>query len=1463
MKKTKRVIAILLSFLMVCFSTATAFADTDYSGSVVNTNEATDTDTAAAAGANANTSTSTNTNETAGANANANTSTGAEPAAGTNDTNSTNTEQGAGAASGTNDTNSANTDAGDNSANANNSGNDENKTENENGKLGENANTGDDDVVNTDDCTCGATDGVHSESCPQYVAPIGCAECGQTDGHLKSCSLYEVKSGDTVWVLKGSLVYKTAEISNDSKTLDKNYEVTVKEVTKDAAENVWYKFNYKFSDFGSWLGQLFTGYEYVQACNTSVNEPAADEYACTCGENAPEDLSQHADNCPRKAYVKSLIQNENGGYKTAEEIYADWDSYDADMQKDILHMVKAYAETTYDDLLKLVNQLVDKEITTEEGISVKVQGVPKDAVLSVKKVEIDSYPEGVTAISGDKEINFAFDITLTQKDKDDEDIVWQPADGQSVTVTLDAEALGLQNGEYVRILHNHNYDIEKLGVYKVTDGKLTFTTNGFSEFFGYTVDFEWNGTTYSIEGGSEIYLSSLFAGLGIGLNVNDVESVFFTDENLIEFEHMTGLGYGDEQDWLLRSLQAFDTEENLLVMFDDGEAIAVKVSDDQMWHWSGDTTKNDDDYICGGNGDALTIDKNMTLYISGTVTVRGTITIPEGVKLSIRLANGATEATLKRGSSFKGNIFVIQNGGTLDIQPDNNYIGEASDAESYSHRIYLDGNHSDWILIDVSGSTRKLLNAGSGVQAEDSFIDMTAGGELYMNHVTMQNMYVDKSQSAAAVIDTDGISTGTKDENGKTKYKDDVSTIAMRNCTVQQCAQQKGNRGAVRLVYCNASMTNCDYNNNATVYNYGGVLTAFGSYHATLDMDNCTAEYNYSSGWGGFMLWASNRQLSTGKISKATIKNCNFSYNTARYLGGAISNEAEMEIIGTTIENNTAMSGGGIAAFPFTLTENSDTSNSRKDCGLTLGSGNVIRNNNAVAKTSFKPFAYNVTGKDSTGKDIKVPVDDETYIDTVYEYPAGGGGIWFYASKEKWSGSMNIGSGNTIQNNEAANIGGGVFVSAVKATTTSLNITGAAITKNDAKSGGGVAVQTADVNITSGGITSNVVSANGGGIYVDNGNCNVSGTGSVSNNKAANGGGIYINSGALTVNGGLITGNKAEGTFTGQTAQNAEAGVGGGIYVNAGSFTMNSKDSGGNPLNVGLHSNTAGVAANDAYATGGRTTLSLPNVKSMQLAGWNGTGSPDGWYADYMPEDTLYPSTVIKKYDANGNTLVDTTNPGRYSYTDPNKLEVLYDEVLRINTNPYYCLTIGTPHPGYGNLTITKTLTKAATEDQTFLFEVKGTSKADQKDYSLTVTVVIAEGQKTASVLVANIPDGTYTVSEKEDWSWRYDEQTRKYYPNDKKDDGNKYEKIVIGADDSRVGNLISYSAWFAEFVNKLTENHWLSGDCYCENHWTAEEEGEAPDDSQAADAASLFALINKDDDALTISKDDNDETEV
>ena len=254
-------------------------------------------------------------------------------------------------------------------------------------------------------CTeCGATEG-HSTDCSQYVDPNACAECKQVDGHAETCSQYKApveacehcgieltdgavhldtcltlctcepvegvhqegckfyvapveevadnspQIGDKIWIKHNSYVYKSQSAENGHKLL-LNYEVEIVNIITDENGNaLWYEFAFTTTGIGEWL---IREYKYVQAENTSVEEPEpsepVDENACNCGENVPENIADHADSCPRKQYIKTLFEN-----RTADEIYVEWETYDEATQTDLLNMLKVYDSTKYEELEYMIN----------------------------------------------------------------------------------------------------------------------------------------------------------------------------------------------------------------------------------------------------------------------------------------------------------------------------------------------------------------------------------------------------------------------------------------------------------------------------------------------------------------------------------------------------------------------------------------------------------------------------------------------------------------------------------------------------------------------------------------------------------------------------------------------------------------------------------------------------------------------------------------------------------------------------------------------------------------------------------------------------------------------------------------------------------------------------------------------------------------------------------------------------
>lgn len=166
-------------------------------------------------------------------------------------------------------------------------------------------------------------------------------------------------------------------------------------------------------------------------------------------------------------------------------------------------------------------------------------------------------------------------------------------------------------------------------------------------------------------------------------------------------------------------------------------------------------------------------------------------------------------------------------------------------------------------------------------------------------------------------------------------------------------------------------------------------------------------------------------------------------------------------------------------------------------------------------------------------------------------------------------------------------------------------------------------------------------------------------------------------------------------------------------------------------------------------------------------------------YQDANGNDLLEPVPKTTEYSTVTEEYVPIPNyaPRQYSITqdlssdeEQNKIIFIYDPTLT-------------------TLTIRKTVWAAIDEGQTFLFTVRGTD-ANTRDVELTVTVH-GNGKTT----VADLPVGSYTVTEMTDWSWRYTPE------------GGATQTVTAGAEGAEL-----------TFANGRTEEKWLDGGAFAVN---------------------------------------------
>lgn len=178
--------------------------------------------------------------------------------------------------------------------------------------------------------------------------------------------------------------------------------------------------------------------------------------------------------------------------------------------------------------------------------------------------------------------------------------------GADVTIATDIP-LPQEEGMVTRVTGVKVYHIDEKGSvdelsdvdFTLAEGRISairFATPGFSLFaVTYTVDFYNGEAEYHLTGEESMTLSALFAALGIDRSAADAVNVIFSNPELLAVSQTD-----DGADWILTSLQPFNTTETLTVDFADGDQIVVRVEDAQSYR----VTFNVNDPV-GGNVYAL------------------------------------------------------------------------------------------------------------------------------------------------------------------------------------------------------------------------------------------------------------------------------------------------------------------------------------------------------------------------------------------------------------------------------------------------------------------------------------------------------------------------------------------------------------------------------------------------------------------------------------------------------------------------------------------------------------------------------------------------------------------------------------------------------------------------------------------------------------------------------------------
>ena len=349
---------------------------------------------------------------------------------------------------------------------------------------------------------------------------------------------------------------------------------------------------------------------------------------------------------------------------------------------------------------------------------------------------------------------------------------------------------------------------------------------------------------------------------------------------------------------------------------------------------------------------------------------------------------------------------------------------------------------------------------------------------------------------------------------------------------------------------------------------------------------------------------------------KAKLKNCTIKKCEADKFGGGICSEGKLTLDGGTIggssaDANEAQYGGAICvreSGSVSMKSGSLTANKVSALG-----GGVYVDNSA----SFKMDGGEIKTNEATSGGGGVYAKSGTFTlsgnASIESNTSGGNGGGIYVDS---TGKLVI-KGGSIKSNMATKTsdypgnGGGVYVFGGGSTEVRLDMSGGSIEGNSTGkasgnyygSGGGVYIKSGTFTMTGGEIKTNNAK-NGGGVALDEGGTlKLSGSGKIINNTAennGNGGGICVgtqadtneNIGTLTMTGGEISGNTAN--------------EGGGIAVLHGTFTMSDGKVIGNTAaqkGGGIFGYNVGKAKGEITVSGGEISYNTAEASGVTAGG--------------------------------------------------------------------------------------------------------------------------------------------------------------------------------------------------------------------------------------------------------------------
>jgi hypothetical protein len=443
----------------------------------------------------------------------------------------------------------------------------------------------------------------------------------------------------------------------------------------------------------------------------------------------------------------------------------------------------------------------------------------------------------------------------------------------------------------------------------------------------------------------------------------------------------------------------------------------------------------------------------------------------------------------------------------LDVAPvaAGGTVTNCSDDTDFSNKLSSGGT------IDFSCGTATIVLSSTKTISADTTID--GGGMITLSGGGVQRLFVVNS-GVALTLTNITIRDGYESVDGGAIYSTGVVNIS-NSQFLSNTVDSGYSGGAIESFgVLNISHSEFAYNRAGN----GGALfpreaTSFTTISGSSFHDNSTT--NTANGWGGAMLVWNGAQVSIDSssfvsntaqqggmayltsVSVLTVTNSSLSSNRSTgVIGGALVNHGTATVNNSTLDHNSADSGGGIwNGATLTLNSTSLNDNTALQFGGGLSnSGTATLNNSMMRGNTSAQTGGAVYGAGITTLNSSTLSGNSASI---------GGGL-----------TDNIGTttinNSTLSGNSASNAGGGIYSFGT------VNLNSSTLSGNTAGNGGGGFYNDHSVaTVTNSTLSGNSTATLGGGFFNSGSATFYNAT--LANNSAATGGELYIQAGAPTV----------------------------------------------------------------------------------------------------------------------------------------------------------------------------------------------------------------------------------------------------------------------------------------------------------------------------------------------------------